>query len=230
MDLVMDLGMALGMVVCTVVSRAVGIVAGKDLEMVLSMATDFLVRGNRRLTRYGRWALVALLPVLSGGCVWYQDLDMSHGQREHRIGKYSVRKQDPHLNRFYQLQQRIDQLESQLERGKIRSSEPHAGIHPPAQQVNQPVNTAIEAIKHKTNQAIEAIDAMILQFSDASNSDVRDEIEALAEQTPAVHQGAISGMLQRSASGEVIGSSSDGNRYNYSVVYVYPETTPWLDM
>ena len=30
--------------------------------------------------------------------------------------------------------------------------------------------------------------------------------------------------------GNVVGSTDSGNRYNYSVVYVYPDQTPWVNM
>lgn len=165
-----------------------------------------------------------LLPSVSG-CAWYQGLEVRYSDRESSFGKRSVRTQDPYVEKFYRLQERIEKLEKKLHKQPIQKANSAKQPATTFYAINKRAEEAIAYIKAKTQTAIGKIDALIERIDNKNHTDTVTPSAQLA-----VANGDVSGVLERDNQGKVVGSTTDGNRYNYSVVYVYPETQPWFDM
>ncbi len=181
---------------------------------------------------------------LVSGCAWYNGLDWTYQERERGIPKRTSR-QDPELQRFYELQQRIDELEARLENKEAALIAPrNPGLSGNAQEQGfkaraTAAESALAYVKQKTRSAIALIDNLLAQMEPAEQVEKAHEPQSIAQpeaKTPEpmvlarADDAAIAGTLERDDQGEVVRSTSDGNRYNYTVVYVYPETQPWFDM
>ena len=181
-------------------------------------------------------AIISLL-LLSSGCAWYQELEWTHQAREHQFPKRSLRTQTPEMQRFYELQERIDMLEA-----KIRKQEQADVVDPVTENSGKAESRAEQVLsfeREKTRSAIALIDRLLSDMDQARTPADPVQTDAVTrapapmeEDSPAQteEKPAIAGALDRDNQGRVVGSTADGNRYNFSVVYVYPEIQPWFDM
>lgn len=189
------------------------------------------------------------------GCTWYTQLAEPTESREARIGKYEAQPKDSYLMRFDELQQRIEALERENHRlrspkgvrngrtmqhnNAISAITPHK-LPEPDKDLQ---NSVIEQVKLKVSQAVLAIDNVLSQLAQASsNSGDNQESELVAslETTGSVVKAmessinSVSGSLGRNAEGDVVRSTTkipnSPTRFNFSVVYSYPEATPWNNM
>ena len=190
-----------------------------------------------------RNGLILGITMLVAGCAWYEGLEWTYQERAQGIPKRNLSRQDPELEKFYELQKRIDELEARLERKEAsqpaRSHHgrvaPQGGALPASPSAAE---SAIAYVKERTRAAIALIDSLLAQMDKpdpaAPSAPVAEspgpEPEPEPQQLARVDDAAIAGTLERNDEGAVVSSTSDGNRYNYSVVYVYPETKPWFDM
>lgn len=176
---------------------------------------------------YGAKGLVVLIACCSmlSGCAWYEGIGTTYDERGKNIGNYDISEQDEYLRKFYELQRRIDELEGKVER---KTAAPKSSFY----KINKRAESAIAYLKEKTRNAIKVIDDLIAQVDGKSNLPTERVVDKADSPMPSltVKKGDISGVLERSDSGEVVKSTTSGNRYNYSVVYVYPEIQPWFDM
>lgn len=145
------------------------------------------------------------------------------------------------MQQFYQLQQRIDELEKQLNKDSkglqlktiVESS------------LEQKTTIALAKVKARTTQAIKSIDKLLaslgisrkmldgvqvagsvdLGASFGNGESDKDTGVAVPHPKP-----QFKGVLNRDRHGDVISAASDGDRYNYSVVYTYPVKELWVDM
>jgi hypothetical protein len=174
-------------------------------------------------------AIISLL-LLNSGCAWYQSLEWTHQAREDQFPKRSLRDQTPEMQRFYQLQERIDVLEA-----KVRKQDEADAV-----DGNARAEQVLSYVRERTRAAIALIERLLEQMEPpaVSDSDLKQTSVVSSEPVPVaadesgepVEKPAIAGALDRDDQGRVVGSTADGNRYNYSVVYVYPEIQPWFDM
>ena len=86
-------------------------------------------------------------------------------------------------------------------------------------------------VQQQADKAIAAIDQAMQKLSRP-----QPEVKTIAIEQPDTHSSTsdISGQLDRDDDGKVVGqttySAARKNRYNYSVVYIYPEPQPWNAM
>ena len=201
-------------------------------------------------SRLLRMSSLMVLFTLTSGCAWYESLKPVTDERDQLMTTHNPGQASPEMARFYELQMRIDALEAQLKR---ESADP---LPVPANdKINESkVESLLRYVREQTRAAIELIDNLLAKMdppADAApvapssvTSEPENQFSSPAPQSvpvaetagvmsppESVHtEAAIAGTLQRGVDGQVVASTSDGNRYNYSVVYVYPETRPWFDM
>ncbi|MDX1693085.1 MAG: hypothetical protein R3208_04930 [Ketobacteraceae bacterium] len=200
------------------------------------------------------------LLVVTSGCAWYQGLDSTYQEREEGFGKRSLSHQDQDVQKFYELQERIELLEHRLEKRESSLNRPlasgtrHPGHRQRESMLTEKADLAIAYIRERTRAAIALIDRLISELDNQAVAAGREAgpsegglKQKLAESAPGsmqatvpetasgpetapVQNADIAGTLERDDTGAVVGSTDTGNRYNFSVVYVYRELAPWFDM
>ncbi len=150
----------------------------------------------------------------------------------------SVADQDPYWRRFYELEQEIARLKASNARLQQQIAPADSVYTAPAPQpdvkVEDPplVDNVLDRVRQQADRAIAAIDRAMESLAVSTAPEVRPEV-AIETSTPDSAPD-IQGNLIRDKSGDVIKqttySESRRARYNYSVVYVYPEPQPWNDM
>lgn len=147
----------------------------------------------------------------------------------------SLAEQDPYWARFYELERQIAELQASNKRLQQQLT-PADGVTTaaaplPDVRIETPsaVDGVLDRVRTQADLAIAAIDRAIASLSEAT--------PASKEATPVTAQvniPAIQGNLVRDDEGRIVKqttySESRKARYNYSVVYVYPEPKPWNDM
>lgn len=181
---------------------------------------------------------------LLSACTLFAEFGQEPVEREPR----SVATQDPHWQRFYELEQQIAQLRQQLD------SKPNPEKQA-ASTENTEENSAVSAtkkaeafladLKSKADKAISSINNALVALEKQPETQqveahqiaiVTPEAEANDENkvSSASPQVSIAGVMQRDEAGEVVQQVTYTQprqpAYNYSVVYVYPEPQPWNDM
>ena len=183
---------------------------------------------------FGRILLVGATATLVSACAVLQPFQRSDVSEGYFPAK-SVKDQDPYWRRFYELEQQIAQLKASNRQLQASIGQDAANASPepvaPAPVSNTSmVEDVLTRVRQRADNAIAAIDQAINSLAERTRPATPD-VQTVA-MAPA--DGAdISGNLQRDGSGDVVGQTtiSDArHRYNYSVVYVYPEPRPWNEM
>ncbi|MEZ5508574.1 MAG: hypothetical protein R3F47_01550 [Gammaproteobacteria bacterium] len=143
--------------------------------------------------------------------------------------------QDPYWARFYELERQIAELQASNQRlqQQLAPAEDVSLSAAPAPEVMVEVppmvDGVLERMRTQADLAIAAIDRAIAALSGADNG-AGDGSNVAAQ----VNIPAIQGNLLRDDEGRIVKqttySESRKARYNYSVVYVYPEPKPWNEM
>lgn len=151
----------------------------------------------------------------------------------------SIAEQDPYWQRFYELEREIAQLKAsnaQLRQQMTPADSVYTSPAPLASTTlgefspaePSPADDILSRVREQADRAIAALDRAIASLSAPPSDDPPPPV--LAKVSPP----DIQGNLLRSESGEIVKqttySESRKARYNYSVVYVYPEPQPWDEM
>lgn len=143
--------------------------------------------------------------------------------------------QDPYWARFYALERQIAELQASNQRLQQQLA-PAEGVSlsaAPAPEVTvesaSMVDGVLERVRTQADLAIAAIDRAITALAVTDSGSEEGGRVAVQVDIP-----AIQGNLLRDDDGTIVKqttySESRKARYNYSVVYVYPEPKPWNDM
>ncbi len=206
---------------------------------------------------------IALTTAVSG-CAWYTGLADPTAERSARIGKYTADPANTYMQRFEELQQRIEALERENHRLRSPKSTRKgsqlgaaSAIVPHKAPAVDESDSVISQVKLKVSQAVLAIDNILSQLNTAEVAEVVEQPEPVASASmpqddvpqdnlvaslspvPAVSdmhgpENRVNGILERDGSGDVVRSTSylpsSEPKFNFSVVYSYPEVTPWNAM
>lgn len=178
-----------------------------------------------------------LVGVLSG-CTLFGD--MVTPSQDGYFQPKPVASQDPYWQRFYELEQEIANLKAQM--GKSADQATSSTAPQSGQSAIQPLaDDFLARLRSKADRAIQIIDRAIAALDTTGNPQVADAggydpMESASDYGVATinTQIAVAGRVQRSEAGDVVGQTADTQvrqaRYNYSLVYVYPEPKPWNEM
>lgn len=161
----------------------------------------------------------------------------SDAHREGYFESRTVADQDPYWRRFYELEQEIAKLKASNARLQQQvepvdpvftaaASQPEVSV-----QDNSVVEDVLSRVRHQADRAIAAIDRAMTALADTGTLP-KSELNPVA--SAQVNIPDIQGNLIRNDEGEVVRQTTYSEarkaRYNYSVVYVYPEPQLWNDM
>lgn len=188
----------------------------------------------------GRILMTSALAVFLSACVLLQPFE-GRSTQEGYFPPRSVEHQDPYWQRFYELEREIALLKASNARlqQQIAPVQPvyTAAAAPAEVEVGEYSHSAasrvLDRMRVQADRAIAALDRAIASLSEPAV--VASPTVITAQAFPVrVGTADIQGNLIRNDSGEVISqttySGSRKARYNYSVVYVYPEPQPWNAM
>ncbi|MAR92498.1 MAG: hypothetical protein SV765_07700 [Pseudomonadota bacterium] len=146
----------------------------------------------------------------------------------------SVARQDPYWQRFYELEQKIAELQARLRTAPGPVTETESDRDEPP---GNPGAAFLERLRGRTDQALARLDAAIAALTPAPDRSLADSNEPAAvvrSAPPTAAPAAVAGSLQRNQAGKVVQqtnrSQSRQQRYNYSLVYTYAQPQPWNAM
>ena len=182
----------------------------------------------------GRILLIGTIVTGLPACSLLAPIQGPNGQ-EGYIQTKSVADQDPYWRRFYELEREIAQLKAsnaQLQQ-QIRPVESVYTSPAPQPEVKvestSVVDELIASVRVRADRAIAAIDEAMVSLSSPGTAK-SEPVRNVAQ----IDIPDIQGNLIRNADGDVVKhttySAARKSRYNYSVVYVYPEPAPWNEM
>lgn len=177
-----------------------------------------------------RILFICIMMATLSGCVYVKGL-----QGQTTSNGYPIRnmaEQDPYLQRFYELEREIERLRSSNARLQRRLS----SIGPTERSTASPIHTVDDAITPTASGFADDILGRVREQTDRALVALDHAMARLAE-APIISPTSsadIHGQLIRNADGEVISQTTQSEsrkaRYNYSVVYVYPDPQPWNEM
>lgn len=148
----------------------------------------------------------------------------------------STTSQDPYWQRFYELEEEIAQLKAQMNKGDTQALA-NAVDQPLESQSHSTADVFLSKLRLQADQAVQVIDSVLASLLEKSSSEPKPVSVAKTEPSvgsSTVGNVAAEGMVQRSENGEVVSqvnfSQQRQSRYNYTLVYVYPEPRPWNEM
>ena len=191
----------------------------------------------------GRILCTGAVAATLSACALLQPFESQTTQQGHPTR--NVAEQDPYWQRFYELEQQIAQLKAsnaRLQRQLAPADPVYTAAAPPAS-----VNVGEFSPSGDSSAASDLADDILARVRDQADRAIAalDRAMASLAQPPAQPEPAplvmaqasipgIQGNLVRNDAGEVVKhttySESRKARYNFSVVYVYPEPQPWNDM
>jgi cell division protein FtsN len=196
----------------------------------------------------GRILITSALVTTLSACALLQPFE-GRTTQEGYFPIQSVEHKDPYWQRFYELEREIAQLKASNARlqQQLAPAEPVylAAAAPAAVEVGDysPATSVLDRVREQADRAIAALDRAIASLSAPTietgpiESSPFESSPVTATATVSAHTGRtsdIQGNLIRNDEGEVVSqttySESRKSRYNYSVVYVYPEPQPWNAM
>ena len=186
----------------------------------------------------GRILVVGSTAVLLSSCALLQSLQRGDA-REGYFPTRSISEQDPYMRKFYQLEREIAQLKAsnhqlqarmQLDDAKEQASVKQDIGNPDAEEpMDFKTDEVLARVRQQADRAITAIDNAMQKLSQPAVRTV-----AVVQPVTQASVADISGELKRDQNGKVVGqttySAAREHRYNYSVVYIYPEPQPWNAM
>ena len=181
----------------------------------------------------GRILVVGSTAVLLSSCALLQPLQRTDAKEGYFPTK-SISDQDPYMRKFYQLEREIAQLKAsrQTLQARVRSGgadSRESVTSDTANPIDFKTDEVLARVRQQADKAINAIDVAIQRLS-------QPQVTTVAVAQPVIQTSVadISGELKRDQDGKVVGqttySAASRHRYNYSVVYIYPEVDPWNAM
>lgn len=188
----------------------------------------------------GRILMTSALATTLSACALLQPFE-GRTTREGYFPTQSVEHKDPYWQRFYELEREIAQLKASNARlqQQLAPAEPVylAAAAPAAVEVGDysTAPSVLDRVREQADRAIAALDRAIASLSAPAIEPRAVESSPVVATAPASsnvgRSSDIQGNLIRNDDGEIVSqttySESRKARYNYSVVYVYPEPQPW---
>ena len=182
----------------------------------------------------GRILLIGTTITTLSACAWLQPFESPEASQGY-FATRSIADQDPYWRRFYELEQQIAQLKASNQQLQQQLA-PQPAIYTapaPANTVEIESSTLVDdvlaKVREQADRAIAAIDQAMASLATPAAPPLAQE-----SLTAQVNIPAIQGNLIRNDEGEVVKqttySEARKHRYNFSVVYVYPEPQPWNAM
>jgi len=204
-----------------------------------------------------RFAVAGALSLLVPGCSTWGYL--APQQQKGYFEPKSAVNQDPYWQRFYELEREIAQLKDQLGRkdagAQPAALESSAQSEQSATATTDPAETGstteefLTGLKLQADRAVKVIDDVLASLMrepatepqlqtvtavEAYPDSYIDQYATKESANPSSAQVAAAGSVQRSPSGEVVSqvtySQERQAKYNYTLVYIYPEPQPWNAM